>query len=292
MKKNLKDINLFKTAAIHDLSCFGRCALTVVIPVLSAMGIQTVPLPTALLSTHTGGFNGFSFLDLTEQMEMISEHWSELDLKFDAIYSGFLGSEDQVDIVKRFIERFRSKDTIVLVDPVMGDNGVLYKTMTTGICGKMRELTNYADIITPNMTEAFFLLDIPVSEHSMHTEELVNDMLYRLSEYTSKVVITGVRLKNLNEEFTGTASYDRASGIPVLYNRKTVNKHYPGTGDIFASVLLGNMISGMNLTDSAKIASDFVYEVIADTARFDLPGRNGVLLEKNLYKLMNGVKRK
>lgn len=270
------------------MSCFGRCALTVVIPVLSAMEIQTVPLPTALLSTHTGGFNGFSFLDLTEQMEMVSEHWAELELKFDAIYSGFLGSEDQVDIVKRFVERFSSKDTIVLVDPVMGDNGVLYKTMTDGICGKMRELTNCADIITPNMTEAFFLLGIPVSEH---TEELVNDMLYRLSEYTGKVVITGVRLKNLNEEFVGTASYDRASGIPVLYNRKTVNKHYPGTGDIFASVLLGNMISGVNLTDAAKTASDFVYEVIADTARFDLPERNGVLLEKNLYKLMNGVKR-
>lgn len=279
----MNDYKFLKTAAIHDLSGFGRCALTVVIPVLSAMGIQTVPLPTALFSTHTGGFTDFSFLDLTDQMEKISNHWSKLDLKFDSIYSGFLGNENQVDTVIRFIDRFKSDETIVLIDPVMGDNGILYATITEGLRNKMKLLACHADVLTPNITEAFFLLDMPVT---VYTEELVNEMLYRLSELgPNKIVITGIHIDN---DFVGTASLDKKYGNPVLYNRKSINKHYPGTGDIFASVLLGKMMSGMELNQAARAASDFVYDVIIDTAKYNLPERNGVLLEKNLYKLING----
>ena len=274
-------MNFPNVAAIHDLSGFGRCALTVVIPVLSAMGIQVMPLPTALLSTHTGGFDDFTFLDLTDQMEKISDHWSELDLKFNSIYSGFLGSEAQVDTVTRFIRRFKADDTIVLIDPVMGDNGVLYATITEGIKNKMKSLAQHADILTPNITEAFFLLDMPVTEP---TESLITDMLYRLSELgADKIVITGI---HIDTDYVGTASYDKHDGVPVLYNRKSIHKHYPGTGDIFSSVLLGRMMSGSDLTSAARTASDFVYDVIADTALYNLPERNGVLLEKNLYRLI------
>lgn len=281
----MNDLKFLKTAAIHDLSGFGRCALTVVIPILSAMGIQAVPLPTALFSTHTGGFIDFSFLDLTDQMEKISNHWAELDLKFDSIYSGFLGNENQVDTVIRFIDRFKSDETIVLIDPVMGDNGVLYATITEGLRNKMKLLARHADILTPNITEAFFLLDMPVTAY---TEELVNEMLYRLSELgPDKIVITGIHTDN---DFVGTASLDKKQGNPVLYNRKSIHKHYPGTGDIFASVLLGKMMSGIELNQAARAASDFVYDVIIDTAQYNLPERNGVLLEKNLYKLINGDK--
>ena len=277
-------MNFPNAAAIHDLSGFGRCALTVVIPTLSAMGIQVIPLPTALLSTHTGGYEGFTFLDLTDQMEKISNHWSELDLKFNSIYSGFLGSEDQVDTVICFIDRFKGDNTIVLIDPVMGDNGVLYATITDGMRDKMKSLAKYADILTPNITEAFFLLDMPVTDP---TEELVNDMLYRLSDLgAEKVVITGI---HINDGYVGTASYDKTGGTPILYNRKSIHKHYPGTGDIFSSVLLGKMMLGYDLTSAARAASDFTHDVIADTAQYNLPERNGVLLEKNLRKLIIGV---
>ena len=270
-------MNFQNVAAIHDLSAFGRCALTVVIPILSAMGIQVIPLPTALLSTHTGGFDGFSFLDLTDEMEKMAAHWSELDIKFNSIYSGFLGSENQADTVIRFIERFRTPDTIVLIDPVMGDNGVPYSTITHGIREKMKSLVRYADIITPNITEACFLLDLPMTTPTA-------ELLYRLSDFgVNKVVITGIE----NGEFIAAASYDRQSGETVIYNRTPINKHYPGTGDIFASVLLGNMMSGAALTDAVKFACDFVCDVIADTVKYGQPERNGVMLEKNLYKLIN-----
>ncbi|MEE4604208.1 MAG: pyridoxamine kinase, partial [Desulfobacteraceae bacterium] len=151
-----------RTAAIHDLSGFGRASLTVVIPILSCMGVQVCPLPTAVLSTHTGGFEGFSFKDLTATMEDIVAHWQQLDVDFDAIYSGFLGSPQQEAIVAGFIDTFSRPDQLVLVDPVMGDNGKPYTTMTPEMIRGMRSLIAKADVITPNFTEAAFLLDEPV----------------------------------------------------------------------------------------------------------------------------------
>lgn len=151
-----------RVAALHDLSCFGRCALTVVLPTLSAMGVQTVPLPTALLSTHTGGFVSPYFADLTPEMEKISAHWQTIDLTFDAIYTGFLGSAEQIDVVEQFLTRFR-REALVLIDPVMGDNGVLYSTYTPEMAGRMQELCAHADLITPNLTEACFCADCPTA---------------------------------------------------------------------------------------------------------------------------------
>ena len=153
-----------RVAAIHDMSGFGRCSLTVAIPVLSAMGVQCCPLPTAFLSTHTGGFQGFTFLDMTEEMPRVAEHWKSLGLTFSAIYSGFLGSERQIGIVADFIRDFRTPDTVVVVDPVMGDDGQAYQTYTPAMCGGMARLAELADVITPNLTEAAFLLGLDYRE--------------------------------------------------------------------------------------------------------------------------------
>ena len=156
-----------RIAAIHDFSCVGRCALTVVIPTLSVMGYQTIPLPTALLSSHTGGFEGLYFRDLTADMHHISAHFDRLGMTFGSIYTGFLGSEEQISVVREFIERFGAtpdetgKAPLILVDPVMGDDGVLYATYTQELANGMRELSTHADVLTPNLTEACFMLDIP-----------------------------------------------------------------------------------------------------------------------------------
>ena len=152
-----------RIAAIHDLSCFGRCSLTIALPVLSAMGCQCCPLPTALLSAHTG-FPGNTFLDLTAEMGRIADHWAAMDLQFDAIYSGFLGSADQVDTVARFFDTFKKSGTAVIVDPVMGDHGTAYRTCTPELCRGMRVLAENSDVITPNLTEAALLLDRPYEE--------------------------------------------------------------------------------------------------------------------------------
>ena len=141
-----------RVAAIHDMSGFGRCALTVIIPVLSTLGIQVCPMPTAIMSTHTGGFSDISFTDLTDSMDAYMDHWKKIDLKFDGIYSGFLGSADQIEIVSRFIDTFDNGDTLVVIDPVMGDDGVLYQTYNNEMQNKMRQLVSKAHVITPNMT--------------------------------------------------------------------------------------------------------------------------------------------
>ena len=147
-----------RVAAVHDLSGFGRCSLTVAIPILSAMGVQCCPLPTAFLSTHTGGFQGFTFLDMTEEMPRVSAHWKGLGIRFQAVYSGFLGSARQIGVVSDFIRDFRTPETLIVVDPVMGDDGRAYQTCTPDLCAGMAQLAEEADVITPNLTEAAFLL--------------------------------------------------------------------------------------------------------------------------------------
>ncbi|MBR6673303.1 MAG: bifunctional hydroxymethylpyrimidine kinase/phosphomethylpyrimidine kinase, partial [Mailhella sp.] len=158
----MKDVPILRVAAIHDLSGFGRASLTVAIPILATMGIQVCPLPTAVLSSQTGGgMTGFTFLDLTDQMGPMMDHWASLGLKFDAVYSGFLGSPDQSELAIRCIREFRAPGGIAVVDPVLGDNGQLDPTQTPEMVEAMRRLVREADIITPNFTEASFLLDQP-----------------------------------------------------------------------------------------------------------------------------------
>lgn len=272
-----------RAAAIHDMSGFGRCALTVVIPTLAAMGVQPVPLPTALLSTHTGGFEGFTFLDLTAEMERIMSHWSALGISFDAVYSGFLGSGAQCGIVRKFIERFRGENTIVLVDPVMGDDGCLYATVTPEITKGMLDLVSVAGIITPNITEADILLGIKNPGSCELTEDEVAGRLNGLCSLgPERVVITGVRMGgNII-----TCSLEKG-GSPVFCAHPRIGACYPGTGDIFASVLLGRIMAGDTLATASAAASRFVYDVISGSADSGQPSRDGVLLERFLYKLID-----
>lgn len=274
-----------RVAAIHDLSGFGRCALTVIIPALAVMGIQPVPMPTALLSTHTGGFSGFTFLDLTSEMQKISDHWHHLGITFDAVYSGFLGSGAQCDVVGDFIKRFRGEDTVVLVDPVMGDDGSLYSTVTAEITNGMLKLVSVADIITPNVTEAKIILgieNIGGEDSQILNETQITAYLEALAALGPReVVITGIQIGG----DIVSASLEKG-GSPVLCAHPRIASGYPGTGDLFASVLLGRRLKGDSLAAASEAASCFVYDVIDGSADSGQPVRDGILLEKYLYKLI------
>ena len=278
-------------AAIHDLSCFGRCALSVVMPALSAMGIQVIPVPTALLSTHTGGFTDMYFNDLTGSMNPIIDHFSKLGLKFDAIYTGFLGSADQIDVVAKFIRRFSSKNTIVLVDPVMGDDGELYSTYTLQMRDRMYELCELADIITPNLTEASFLAGTKYTDTSELSEIMAQTYVSRLVgklylPKSTKIVVTGVSHSGDKFGTYGVLGSDIYNGnIGYMYSVDRVKKSYPGTGDLFASVLLGSILCGKTLDQSMKFASDHIKDVMEYSAGIDTPVRNGVAFEHFLFDL-------
>lgn len=272
-----------KIAAIHDLSCFGRCALTVIIPLLSAMGHQTVPIPTALLSTHTGGFEQPYFRDLTDDMTPIARHLEQVGVRFDAIYSGFLGSARQIEVVQDIIRRFGGRGP-VLVDPVMGDDGKLYSTYTDELVRGMAELCRSADIITPNLTEAHFLtgLDVPDSIPDQSAAialslELCHSM--RESLGVGNIVITGIH-------FGDRVGNAVMVGREVrLISKPRLGRSFPGTGEVFTSTLLGEMLRGKSLFEAAEAAQDFTYQVIKHSQSSPGATRDGVLLEECLSHL-------
>lgn len=268
-----------RIAAIHDLSCFGRCSLTIALPVLSAMGCQCCPLPTALLSAHTG-FPGNTFLDLTVEMGRIADHWAAMDLQFDAIYSGFLGSADQVDTVARFFDTFKKSDTAVIVDPVMGDHGTAYRTCTPELCRGMRVLAENSDVITPNLTEAALLLDRPYEEiRQADAYEVVR----RLSLGGRRsVVLTGYSSESGQ---TGALCFDRDSGESKAVQTPREPQDFSGTGDLFASVLAGGVARGVPLFQAAQAAADFVRDCIARTLAEGLTEQDGVDFEPLLGQL-------
>lgn len=265
-----------KVVAIHDLSGFGRCSLTVAIPVLSAMGVQCCPLPTAWLSTHTGGFQGYTFLDMTEEMGKAADHWESLGLTFDAVYSGFMGSEEQMDIVARMISRFRGPGGLAVVDPVMGDHGVRYTTYTDGMCRAMGRLCEQADVITPNLTEAAFLLDRPYDK--LPTDRAGLERLTRALSLGGKrsVVLTGV---SSGGDDIGAACYDRARDRVEFVLARRVPGEYHGTGDVFASVLTGALVKGADLEEGTRMAVDFVAACAARSHEEQIPQREGVDFE-------------
>lgn len=276
-----------RVAAIHDMSGFGRCSLTVAIPVLSAMGLQCCPLPTAFLSTHTGGFEGFSFLDMTDEMPRVADHWKTMDMDFKCIYSGFLGSERQIEIVSEFIRDFRQKDTLVVVDPVMGDHGAVYQTYTPAMCEGMVHLAEQADVIVPNLTEAALLLGIPYEE--LPTGEAgCREIVERLSlNGRRSVVLTGA---SAAPDLTGAMCFDAKSGQTESIQVSRVPREFYGTGDVFASVLAGALVKGTDLPEATRQAVDFVRACAERTAEQNLPIREGVDFEP-LLGLLTGGKR-
>ncbi len=268
-----------RVAAIHDMSGFGRCSLTVAIPVLSAMGVQCCPLPTAFLSTHTGGFTGFTFLDMTEEMPKVAAHWQELDLRFHAIYSGFLASERQIGIVSDFIRTFRRSDTLVVIDPVMGDDGKAYQTYTSALCSGMTHLAELADVITPNLTEAAFLLGRPYDQLPQE-EAGLQELVRELGLHGRRsVVLTGV---SLSPGKTGAMCFDAKTSRTETVQVDMIAHPLLGTGDIFASVLTGALVRGDTLFSAAAQAADFVRACAVHTAAQNLPLREGVDYEPML----------
>ena len=272
--------------AMHDLSGFGRCALTVIIPTLSALGVQVTPVPTAVMSTHTGGYDGFTFADMTDTMLPAAEHYSRLGLHFDAVYIGFLGGEAQLSIIDRIIGM--NGTAFVLVDPVMGDDGQIYKTYTAAMCDGMRRLCKRADMITPNVTEACLLTDTEYRPFSgmdrRDAESYADTLLTKLGELCrGNVVMTGVEISDGTVRSMGCAVKSQ-NGTELIMSPEECAS-YPGTGDIFASVLLGAMLTGDTLTDAARLAVDFTHTVIRRTMDAGTPSRYGVLLEQSLTVL-------
>lgn len=270
-----------RVAAINDVSGYGRVSLTEAIPVLSAMGMEVCPLPTAILSTHTYKFENYTFCDMTEEMPKIVDHWGKLGLKFDAICSGYLGSKDQIKIVQDFISRF-GKGSLVVVDPVLGDNELydsddLYSERMTEIAAEIKNLVCLADVITPNLTEACLLLGEEYISHPLSDSELC-DILKRLSKLgADKVAITSVMTKK-NEMSVGVydGSVDKFYKIDCGY----VNRPFHGTGDIFASALTGALLKGYSFVDAANISVGFIREAIAKTMLYpDMKIENGVIFE-------------
>lgn len=275
--------NQKRIAAIHDISCVGRCSLTVALPILSAAGFDTSVLPTAILSTHTGGFEGFTYRDLTEDIKPISNHWQSLNLKFDALYSGFLGSFEQIDLVADLFTTFRNEKTIVMVDPVMADNGVLYSIYSPEMARGMSKLCAKADIIVPNLTEAAFLLDEDYAGEN-YSQEYIEALLKRLSELGAKqVVLTGV---SFEKEKLGAAAYDRDTGkISYAFNDK-INGYFHGTGDIFSSALLSGLLNNFSLDQAIQIAVDYTLKCIVLTEESGQEKRYGVCFERALPYLI------
>lgn len=272
-----------KVAAIHDLSGYGRASLTTIIPILSNMKVQVCPVPTAILSTHTGGFEGYSFIDLTDYMQEHIAHWKRLDLEFDCIYSGFLGSPKQIEIVADFIDYFRKKSKFIVVDPVMGDNGKLYSTMDNEMVVGMRNLIKKADIITPNFTEVMYLLG---REYDKNIDiEKVKEYLKELSNMGPKIVIaTSVPEieENKMDKKTSVVAYDRENDVFWRVSCRYIPASYPGTGDAYTSVVIGSLLQGDSLPMAIERGVQFITQCIMASYGFKYPKKEGVLLEKML----------
>ncbi len=268
-------------AVINDLTGFGRCALNVTIPVMSVLGVRVMCAPTAVLSNHTA-FDEYYFSDLTEGMEKYFEGWEKLSLSFDGIYTGFLGSERQVDIISDFIKKTRREDTLLFVDPIMGDGGELYSTYTPLLVEKMRDLIAGADIITPNLTEACFLTGEKY-EDFYGTE---NEKLFLLCEKLAalgakRIVITGIR----REDKVGNIVYDSESQERFTSFSDYIAREYCGTGDLFASLLCGYMIKGECLEAAVEKSAEFVCRAVELSEELRVSPTDGIAFEPLLQNM-------
>lgn len=274
--------NLLKCAVVNDLSGFGRCSLTVAIPVISALGIQTCPVPTAIFSNHTG-YDDFYFEDYTDRMQRYYEKWEHLNLHFDSIYTGFLGSEAQISLIYDFIARFKSDDTLLFVDPVMGDNGRMYTTYNDAMCQGMRELIARADIITPNLTEACLLAGAPYlsqvnpADHSTIFE--IAETL--LSMGPECVIITGVRTGNTMRNFVRSRHKNERFSVSAPF----VAQEYCGTGDLFASLLCGYLTLGVPHREALQKTQRFLTRALIFSDTHHVHPLDGVAFEPLLKEL-------
>lgn len=290
---NIQKSPIPRIAAIHDLSGYGRASLTVAIPILSTMGMQVCPLPTAILSSQTSGMESFSFFDLTSQMYEILAEWKKIPLHFDAIYSGFLGSAEQGAIVERCMREHSHDKALFLVDPVLGDEGELYATQTPELVDSMRNLVALADIVCPNYTEACFLLnetyrdkvsDATLKEYMIRLAELEpQNPLPGRSHKAKTVIITSAPYDN--EKFVRVIAYEGETGKFWQCHNPRIDAFYPGTGDTFASVFLGACLQGDSIAMAMARASSFVYQSIMTTYGYNTHYTDGIMLERVLTSL-------
>lgn len=271
-----------KIAAIHDLSGFGRASLTVIIPILSRMGIQVCPLPTAVLSTHSK-FNDFHFVDLTDELQPMIDHWKELDLEFNAIYSGFLGSHRQIEIVNQFIQDFNKNTPLIIIDPVLGDDGKLYATFNMDHVREMRTLIGQADVITPNLTEASLLLDKEIPKNL--TDEQIKDWILELSGKGPQIVIVTSVPEHKKDNVTSVIAYNKKGNRFWKVSCNYLPANYPGTGDAFASVITGALLQGDSLPIAMDRAVKFTSTGVRATFGYDYDTKQGILLERILNTL-------
>jgi len=258
-----------RVALINDMSCFGKCSLTVAVPIISAFGCETVPLPTALLSTHTGEFRGYTRLDLTDEMKKIISHWQEMKLEFDCIYTGYFCSERQIDLCIDFIKRFKTPDTLLIVDPVMGDNGSLYDGFSESFAEKMGELVKYADVITPNLTEAAILSGMSIEDSPEKIAEALS---------TERLAITGVR-------DGGEIGYVvKTDGAISRIMAPIVDCPLHGSGDVFTSALCGELMNKPDFLEAARWAAKFCDECIRDTAPLQPRHWYGIMFEEAMRR--------
>lgn len=252
-----------RIASIQDISCVGKCSLTVALPIISALGVECGIVPTAVLSVHTA-FKSFTFDDLTDQIEPISKSWKENELTFDALYTGYLGSFEQLELVSSFFDVHKADDTLVFVDPAMADNGKLYTGFTPAFARAMGStVCSKADVIDPNITEAAFMLDIDYKAPGDYDEAYVKDILQRLVGLgAKKAVLTGVGFKP-NE--CGVYGLDGMTGQYFSYFNELVDTNFHGTGDIFSSCAVGALMRDNSLEDSLAIAADYTVECIKET---------------------------
>lgn len=274
--------------AVHDISCVGKCSLTVALPIVSAAGVECAVLPTAVLSTHTGGFKGFTFRDLTSDITPVRNHWTSLSIRFDSVYTGFLGSFEQIELVKRLIDGLPD-DSMVYVDPVMADKGVMYTIFGPDFPAGMRGLCEKADLIMPNLTELAFMLGFEYAE-GPYTKEYVEDVFDRASALgVPRIVITGM---SFEAGKLGAVYKDYRTGESGSVMRDEVPGYYHGTGDVFGSALVGALESGLVLKDAVEIAVDLTYGSIVRTHSAATDVRFGVNFECGLLDYAEKIRDK
>lgn len=283
-----------RIVTIQDISCLGKCSLTVALPIISAMGTETCIIPTAVLSTHTM-FPKFTFRDLTEDITPICEDWKEKKFQFDAIYTGYLGSFEQLDLMKQLVRDFKTEKNLVIVDPCMADNGKLYPCFSSEFPAAMKKLCDVADIITPNLTEASFLLDIPYVDKGYDWDYIKGIMKDLTKDGAKKVVLKGISFDEPQPEIgvqtgkIGIIAYDKGTDTFSWYFHEKMSQSFHGTGDIFASVLTGALMRGKTLEQSYALAGEFVVECIKKTLKNENHNTYGVDFETAIPFLVKAL---
>lgn len=275
-----------RIVTIQDISCFGKCSITVALPLISSMGVECAIIPTSILSTHTGGFEGFTFRDLSDDISKIAEHWKRYNIEFDAIYTGYLGSVEQINSVIDFINDFKKESTIVFVDPAMADKGKLYTGFDSDFPSHMARLCAKADIIVPNITEASLMLGVPYTES--YDESYIKNMLKKLCFLgCKKAVLTGI---SFEKDKQGAVYYDSESDTYYSYFNENVPMSFHGTGDTFASVFVGSLVRGLGHEKALELAVDFTVKCIKDTVPYANEHKYGTMFENTIPYLVERLK--